>query len=124
MAERRFTNNIYRTENITYSSGRLAGQRSQKSEYRRGRFRIVEGEIVNMIPSREALVSEIDYLSRLKNLHSRQIDLLKGILECDSVTDKGIEYNLYREFHELRVLLDQLRLSGSPTLAEHSRGKK
>lgn len=116
---RRFTSHISKAE---YSPAAEYGDvRKYKNEYRKGRFRVVEGEVSDMVPSREALIAEVDYLSRLKNLHTRQIELLEKILECNSVTDRGIEYQLYKEFHELRVLLDQIRLSGAPTLSEHYR---
>lgn len=118
LISRKYTCNFSLEKSINYFD--LKDTRTKKHfEYKKGRFRIFEGETNHVVPSREAIVSEMDYLSRLKSLYSRQMNLLQGILECNSITDKGIEYQLYREFHELRILLDQLRLSGSPTLLEH-----
>eukprot|EP00866_Antonospora_locustae_P001416 jgi/Antlo1/1416/1383 len=118
LISRRFTSDLSKVETAGYNIFKLQKYKTHRNEYRRGRFWVFEGEIGDLVPSGDILALEIEYLSKLKNLHSRQIDLLQGIFECDSVTERGIKYCLYREFHELRVLLDQLRLGGSPTLIE------
>lgn len=125
LISRRFTSDLSRVEETTgYNIFKLQKYKTHRNEYRRGRFWVFEGEIGDIVPSSDILALEIEYLSKLKSLHSRQIDLLQGIFECDSVTERGIKYCLYREFHDLRVLLDQLRLGGSPTLIEHCRAVK
>lgn len=121
LISRRFTSDLSKVETAGYSIFKLQKYKAHRNEYRKGRFWVFEGEIGDIVPGGDVLALEIEYLSKLKSLHSRQIDLLQGIFECDSVTERGIKYCLYREFHELRVLLDQLRLGGSPTLIEHCR---